>query len=408
MQLIQTLKVFLKFSHEEILVGELVTDKGVVYFRYSKDFLNSGYELSPYKLPLSEETFQADKIPFEGLFGVFDDSLPDGWGRLLLDKKLLKQGVLPQEIGPLDRLAHVGENGSGALIYRPFYEKTPLSQNKLDLDIIAKNSLEVYEGTSEEIVDNLYSLGGSSGGARPKIEVGYNPETKKIISDQKQLPDGYEHWIIKFPSSIDLPDIANVEYAYYLMARDAGIEISDSLLLAGDSDKNYFATKRFDRIKNDRLHKISAAGLLNDNFRMSTLDYGHLMDAGFKLERDVKVYEKVLRLAAFNIFTHNRDDHSKNFSFLMDNKGAWQFAPAYDLTFSTSSHGMHSTTIAGAGDNPGIKHLQELASEFGVKNLPQIIEQVTSVTEKWKKYAAKSGVTEDTTTVIQHRLIKIK
>jgi serine/threonine-protein kinase HipA len=176
------------------------------------------------------------------------------------------------------------------------------------------------------------------------------------------------------------------------MATDAGIEMSECQLFKGQSGKAYFGTKRFDRQGNNRLHLQSAAGMMDDNFRLSTLDYGHLMDCAFRLERDVKAYEKVLRLAAFNVFANNRDDHSKNFSFLMDATGKWQLAPAYDLTFSYSGHGFHSTMVAGESAKPTREHLMKLATHFNIKNAATVIDEVQSVIANWKKYAALYGV----------------
>lgn len=407
MKQIKNIKVYLRFGEEESLVGELVHNHEDIYFKYSSSFLDAGLEISPYKLPLQKNIFKSPGTPFEGLFGVFDDSLPDGWGRLLLDRKLIQQGINPQEVSPLSRLALIGNQGSGALVYKPISKlNTPISL-PLELDKIAIDSKNVLAGTSEEILDELYGLGGSSGGARPKILVGYNHGNNHIIPDKISLPEEYEHWIIKFASSRDLPDIAEVEYAYYLMAKSAGIEMAESKLLNGKSGKKYFATKRFDRVKNKRLHLHSAAGLVHDNYRLSSLDYGHLMDAAFSLERSVRAYEKVLRLATFNIYTHNRDDHSKNFSFLMDERGSWRLAPAYDLTFSSSSHGMHSTTVAGEGKNPGTEHIKALANEFGVKNVSKIIEEVKTVSSQWESFAKKASVTSQTTKMIKNSLEKV-
>lgn len=400
--------VYLRFSNGDVLVGELIHQKGRIYFKYAPEFLSKGLNLSPYKLALKEGVFVGPLQPFEGLFGVFEDSLPDGWGRLLLDRKLLKQGVSPHELSPLDRLSFVGEMGAGALVYHPVRKEETAMEKKIDLEDIEKDTNLVYEGAGSEVLDKLFELGGSSGGARPKIAVGYHKESQQLIPDAHPLPMNYEHWLVKFPAYNDLPDIAEVEYAYYLMAKDAEVEMMESKLLIGKSGKRYFATKRFDRQGNSRLHCHSAAGLLHDDFRRSAVDYGHLMDAAFNLERDVRVYEKVLRLCVFNVFTHNRDDHSKNFSFLMDEEGNWKFAPAYDLTFSSSAHGMHSTTIAREGSNPGVKHILELATEFGVKNAGQLIEEVLEVTKRWNEYAIKTGVSDDTRKMIGKKLEQLR
>ena len=176
--------------------------------------------------------------------------------------------------------------------------------------------------------------------------------------------------------------------------------MSESRLFKGKSGKNYFGTKRFDRIDNSRLHLHSAAGLMHDDFRLSTLDYGHLMDCAFKLERHIGAYENILRLATFNVFSHNRDDHSKNFSFLMDKQGTWKFAPVYDLTFSSSGHGMHSTSVAGESKQPGTKHLLELANYFKIRQPERIIQEVRDVLISWKTYADFAGVETDSKKLI--------
>lgn len=408
MKKIQNIKVFLQFDEDEILVGELAQNLAAIYFKYDPEFLKRGLELSPYKLPLSTEIKKGPDMPFQGLHGVFDDSLPDGWGRLLLDRKLINMGIVPQEVGPIERLSFIGSSGPGALVYQPEYAQPNTKIYPLDLDNLEANTKLVFEGISNEIIDELYNLGGSSGGARPKINVAYSPATQQITNETQHLQEGFEHWIVKFPSSLDLPDSANIEFAYYQMAIDAGIEMSASKLLKGISGKDYFATKRFDRIGNKRIHMLSASGLLNDDFRRSGLDYGHLMDAAFHLEKDVQAYSKVLRLAAFNLFTHNRDDHSKNFSFLMDENGKWKFAPAYDLTFSSSSHGMHSTTFAGAGVNPNADHLRKLGKEFGVKNTDSIINDVQSIISNWTDYARAAGVSTVSTKLIEGKLSNLR
>ncbi len=395
MEHIKKIFVSIQFNENEIELGELVSNDRNIYFKYYTDFISKGIEISPLKLKLNNEINKADAMPFNGLFGVFADSLPDGWGTLLLDRALTAKGIDVSDITMLDRLAFVGSNGAGALIYKPEINDEKSKKFEFELDGIAKAANQIITGTATEILDELYILGGSSGGARPKILVGYNAQTEHIIRPEKNLPSGYEHWLIKFPSSADRPDIANIEYAYYKMALDAGIEMSESKLFKGQSGQVYFGTKRFDRIGNNRLHMHSAAGMMHDNFRLSNLDYGNIMDCAFRLERDVRAYEKILRLAAFNIFAHNRDDHSKNISFLMDENGKWKIAPAYDLTFSSSSHGMHSTMVSGESANPTKQHLLELANYFKIKNASNIIDQVQEVIYNWKVYANQYNVSFD-------------
>lgn len=404
MKPIQKIIVSIHLDNQEISVGELVQNKKTIYFKYYSDFIKSNLSVSPFHLPLQETIFTAPAHPFEGLFGVFSDSLPDGWGRLLLDRTLAKKGILIEEVSPLQRLAHVGTRGMGALIYRPEIETTLQEDLQLELETVYREMNLVLEGNTSSVIDELYQMGGSSGGARPKIVVGYNPKTEHIIHGNHDLPDDYEPWIIKFPSSNDRTDSAQIEYAYYKMAVDAEISMNPCHLFKSQSGKLFFGTKRFDRTLNGKLHLHSAAGLLNDNFRLSTLDYGHLMDATFQLEKDVIAHEKIFRIAAFNVFAHNRDDHSKNISYLMDGGGKWKLAPAYDLTFSNSSHGYHSTMIAGESEHPNTSHLLNLANHFGIKKAKAIIKEVQSVVSDWKRYADTSSVENESKKIIDKKI----
>lgn len=404
-----TNKLFVSLSIEgqNYEVGELILSEQKIYFRYDSDFLSSGWNLSPIKLPFNNKIISCDQEPFDGLFGVFNDSLPDGWGRLLLDRTLSSKGINISRITPLDRLAFVGAGGMGALIYQPEFEEITSLSSQIELDALAQEMTYILQGTSSEIIEELFVLGGSSGGARPKIFVAYNPGNEEIIHGAEKLPDGFENWIIKFPSSSDNPEIAKIEYAYHKMATKAGIDMSDCNLFKGKSGKLYFGTKRFDRIASKRLHVHTASGLMHDNFRASTMDYGHLMDCAFRLERHVNAYKKVFRLAAFNVFSHNLDDHSKNFSFLMNAKGEWQLAPAYDLTFSYSSFGFHSTMIAGESQSPGEKHLLELAKHFGLNDGRIIIDEVRSALAEWSKIAKEHDISSNNIKNIQSSLNSI-
>ena len=398
---VKKIEVALQLDMQKIEVGEMVSDGKDIYFKYYPSFIDTGIEISPIRLPLAEKTYSADIIPFDGLYGVFNDSLPEGWGRLLIDRKLGNLGIPLTFVTPLDRLTFVGDGGMGALKYSPKEKMGLETENELNLALISDQIQEVQEGFSEEIIEKLIDLGGSSGGARPKIFVGYNPSTDHLIHGANELPDGYEHWIIKFPTSNDYRDISNIELAYYKMALDAGIEMSESRLFKDAKGKTYFGTKRFDRNGNDRLHMHSAAGIMHDDFRRSSMDYGNLMDCGFRLVKHVGVYSQILRLASFNVYAHNRDDHSNNFAFLMNSKGEWSFAPAYDLTFSSSSHGFHSTTVAGECESPGKENLMDLAEEFMVKKFENSIEDVKRAVKNWSQYAADSSVSKKNTEMIQ-------
>ncbi|WP_289054620.1 type II toxin-antitoxin system HipA family toxin [Carboxylicivirga marina] len=407
MDQISNILVSLNIEGKTYEVGELVINNQTIYFRYHLDFFRSGLNISPIRLPFNNEINTTSKEPFDGLYGVFNDSLPDGWGRLLLDRTLSSKGIDIHGLTPLDRLAYVGDKGMGALSYQPQFEDKEY-QKKLELDIVAREMSHILKGESTELLDELFAIGGSSGGARPKILVGYNKNSSELIHGVNDLPEEFEDWIIKFPSSSDNQEIANIEYTYYKMALAAGIEMSECQIFHGQSGQAYFGTRRFDRIQGQRLHMHTACGIMHDNFRMSTMDYGHLMDCAFQLERHVNAYQKVLRLAAFNVFAHNHDDHSKNFAFLMNGEGQWRFAPAYDLTFSNSAYGFHSTMVAGESKNPGKEHLFKLAETFKVKKANQIIEEVLEAICQWDSIAQDNGVSKQVRNEIKQRLNLIR
>lgn len=391
---VNKLNVFIRFSESEDLIGQLVLDNSEILFKYSESYLEKGSNISPLKLNFDSSVQTAEVNPFKGLFGVFADSLPDAWGDLLMRRHLSKKEIPVETLSVLDQLAFVGSNGLGALVYRPSNTEIELEANEIDLELINTNVIEVLKGESSEIIDLIFEKGGSPGGARPKIYAGYNKANDSLIYGSSVLKDGYEHWIIKFAGGIDFGDIANIEMAYYSMALDAGLKMSESKLFSGKSGKQYFGTKRFDRIGNNRLHMISSAGLLHDDFERSQLDYGILMQEGEALIESAQAFEQILHQAAFNVFAHNRDDHSKNFAFLMDERGKWQLAPAYDLTFSSSSQSHHSTACAGNTINPGSKELYELADHFSVSCGKEIIEKLKDTISKWDKYAEQAGVSK--------------
>jgi serine/threonine-protein kinase HipA len=374
-------------------VGSLVMDTDrMIYFKYDDDFLDKGLNISPIVLNYDGTISKPKTHIFDSLYGVFADSLPDGWGRLLMDRYFQNHQKQLSDITPLDRLSLIGRYGMGALEYVPeSFEQEDLSNN-IDIDALYAETQNVLDNvTSEDRIDYLYQMGGSSGGARPKVLIHYNFDTN-VITNEIVENSGSLPCILKFPSSNDLLDIANIEYAYYLMAIDAGIEMSRSALVSSSKGRQFFITQRFDRVDSGKLHMHSAAGLLHDDFRYSTMDYGHLMDAAFRLEKSVLAYEKILRIAYFNLVTNNRDDHSKNFSFLMDSFGTWRVAPTYDLTYSTTSHGYHSTSYSGESKNPTVAHIKSLAEIFKFEQVDKIIDQVNESVNKWPSIAKNSGV----------------
>jgi serine/threonine-protein kinase HipA len=231
---------------------------------------------------------------------------------------------------------------------------------------------------------------------------------KSLIYGQQELPPNHTHWMIKFASNSDPKDIGAIEYAYSLMAREAGLEVPQAYLFPAKKGAGYFGVARFDRQGEARWHLHTVSGLLHADHRLPSLDYEHIMRATLALTRNMQELEKILAIAAFNVLAHNRDDHAKNLSYLMDAKGQWTVAPAYDLTFSGGPGGEHSTTILGEGRNPGEEHLIRLAKKFDVpeKRSRQIIERVADAVQKWPRFAKAAGVSRDSQKLIAGVIVR--
>ncbi len=379
---VSELKVGLDFGQEVFPVGRLAFRDGIVYFEYHASFIQKGLEISPLRLPLQTGLVAFEPRPFEGLAGVFSDSLPDGWGRLLFDRLMRSKGV--SFISPLDRLAHVGLHGMGALIYEPDYSQEE-ADNTIDLDNLASQAEEVLSGTSEDVLQELLALNGSSAGARPKALIGVDKDRKNIVHGAKNLPEDFEPWLVKFGNSQDGSDAGAIEYVYALMAKEAGVCMPDVHLFPSKRGGGYFAVKRFDRNGGERYHMQTAAGLLHSDFRVPALDYEDLLNLTGALTKDIREVEKMYRLAVFNVLAHNRDDHAKNFSFLMDRNGEWKLSPAYDLTFSSGPNGEQSTMVMGEGRKPTVPLLKNLGLAAGLSNrfMRDAIEQTQSALQKW-------------------------
>ena len=390
---IEKLTIYLSQTKKQ-KVGILAYKDSKAYVEYDKEFLKTGIELSPYKLPLKAGLQRCDDSPFEGLWGVFSDSLPDGWGRLLMDRHLVKLGVNPNTLTALDRLTYVGDYAMGALSYEPEVEIEHVS-DEIVLDELAEHSEEILEGSSDEMVDELLLLGGSSAGARPKVLVQLSDDKKQIIHGRQKLREGFSHYMVKFASSTDSKEIGAIEYAYAQMAKEAGLDMPETALLKGKK-RSYFAIERFDRVGDSKMHMHSVAGLTHSDFRYPTLDYDDLLSLTLHLTKDVQEQKKMYRLACFNLFSHNRDDHAKNFSFLMDEKGVWRLSPVYDVTFSYGPGGEHSTTYLGEGKDPTKEALLKLGEKHKVKDYADIIVEVQHAVNKWSSFAKELGISAHT------------
>lgn len=406
-QPITEVKVGLDFGHRIQPVGRLAVRDRIIYFEYDDDMMQKGIEISPFRLPLQKGVIELPARPFEGLAGVFSDSMPDGWGRLLFDRMARSQGILPVDISPLDRLAHVGIFGMGALVYEP--DHSPADTHEwIDLDHLAMQTEEVLQGSSEEVIKELLALNGSSAGARPKALIGVDANRINIAYGAKRLEKGYEPWLVKFPNSLDGHDAGAIEYVYALMAKEAGVLMPEVHLFPSQKGAGYFAVKRFDRDGDNRLHMHTASGLLHSDFRTPALDYEDLLNLTGALTKDIREVEKMYRLAVFNVLSHNRDDHAKNFSFLMDEHGEWRLAPAYDLTFSSGPNGEQSTMVMGEGKNPTVSHLVKLGLEAGLskKFIDEVIGQTKYALDRWKYLSKDHNVTKESVELVEKTIKK--
>lgn len=339
------------------LVGTLAeTPDKRIAFQYSSEWQRTGFPISPFSLPLRNDVFVPNERSverFDGLFGVFADSLPDSWGGLLLDRYLQTVGINRGDISTLDRLAYIGKSGMGALEYFPSKEtEYNLHDIGMDYDTIAKECGNILTSKYSDQLDILYKLGGSSGGTRPKIN----------IKDE----NGKE-WIVKFPAKTD-PDISGKrEYDYSLCAKDCGINMTETELIHSSICEGYFRTVRFDRKQGEKIFSITFAALLEADFRAPSCDYEtYLKLVNVLTKENGNDVKQMFKTMCFNILTHNRDDHTKNFSFLYTNANGWHLAPSYDLTYSDTYWGEQTTSVAGKGKNITEKDLTRLGVKAGL------------------------------------------
>ncbi|MDY0000239.1 MAG: type II toxin-antitoxin system HipA family toxin [Polyangia bacterium] len=399
MSTIQKLEVRLtKSSRIERLVGTLAQARGRIYFEYAPEFLATGHSLSPFKLPFAPGLFEHGDRRFGPLPGLFDDSLPDGWGLLLMDRHFGRLGRSQAEIGPLERLAFLGRHTMGALTYHAPAGQTPSrepDESLLALGDLARNSLEILAGEAAEVLPRLLRAGSSPGGARPKVLVGWAPSSDRIVTGEAELPQGYEPWLVKFPSRRDEPHAGAVELAYASMAGAAGIEMAKTRLFETTEGDRFFGTRRFDREGDERIHVHTLGNLIHADFRIPSSDYADLLKVTARLTRHSGHVLGAFRRAVFNVLAHNRDDHVKNFAFLLDDStGLWSLSPAYDLTESAGPGGEHSMTIAGEGRDPGLQDLERLAAKAGIarRDALAIVEEVRSVVSRWQEFADEAEV----------------
>ena len=359
------LRVSLRFSAgRDVPVGILSDSGRDTAFEYEPAFLAAGMNPAPFRLPYRPGVSVFDWSGGMETFGMFEDSLPDGWGRRLVDVSFKKRYGRQPTV--LERLACVGESGMGALVYEPADDAAESAADVFDIAAIASGAMDFDAGLAEDVLPEVRRAGGSSGGARPKAFVGFNPETGEMCAERDELPSGFEHWIVKFNTRAEGDVAGETEYRYHLAAVASGAAMSRCRLVETSAGR-FFATRRFDRTDDGgRIHFATAAGLLHANFRVPGDEYRVLFRLTDALTHDYSAKKELFRRAALNVLAHNRDDHLKNFGFLMDSTGRWSLAPFYDFTYAAGPNGWHTLSVAGEGAAPGESDLMRLAEEVGL------------------------------------------
>ncbi|EDM28427.1 hypothetical protein LNTAR_10941 [Lentisphaera araneosa HTCC2155] len=387
------LKVYYQSSlSNKRLVGILAENNRKIYFEYDSDFLLDPLWLSPFKLAPKPGLHEFKDHEFSTVFGLFDDSLPDGWGLLLMDRFFRKQGLDPHKLSVLDRLAYLGSRSMGALTYEPCTNQEQFLQESLSLKSMASEVEKVWQGSIHEVLPQLLHYGGSPGGARPKVLAGIK---KDEIITADTLPSDFQAWILKFVAPNEHLDSGKIEYVYSTMAQQAGLIMPKTRLFQSEDNHYYFGIKRFDREAGERFHIHTFGNLIHSNFRIPSNDYLDLLKLTRILTKKQNDVEQLFRQAVFNLCSNNRDDHVKNFSFIYTNQD-WSATPAYDLTFNRGPGAEHSMSFCGEGKNPSKEQLLDLAKISGIKlgKAKTIIEEVAEAVNQFKVLAKEYQIDE--------------
>lgn len=391
------------------LVGRLLDAERRIHFQYDTAFLKSGLELSPFKLPLGPGVFSAGLPAFHGLYGLFHDSLPDGWGLLLMHRRMRAEGIDPEQISVLTWLRYLGDRGLGALTFHPAEGGPANEPLELSLKKLEHEAQKIFEGRASKVLPELELAGGSPGGARPKVVVGLGPGDA-MVAGANEVPDGFEHWLIKFAAGDDPPDGGPLEETYAQLARAAGIDMPPTRLFPLDRRRRAFGVRRFDRIGNRRVHVHTISGLLHADHRAPSLDYRTILAATFTLTADRHQALEAFRRAAFNVLASNRDDHARNFAYLMDERGEWTMSPAFDLTPSQGPGGYHTTSVMGEALQPTRAHLLALAKSASLKasTAEAALQKIERAVDAFAATAKQVGVTSATRRKVQRRLDEVR
>jgi serine/threonine-protein kinase HipA len=418
-------------------IGAVSTVEGRDYaaFQYEPEFARSGIELSPLTMPLGDRVYQFPELPrvaFHGLPGLLADSLPDRFGNALIDAWLATQGRTPESFNAVERLCYTGKRGMGALEFAPAMGPKPTTAAKIEIDALVRLASEVltqrgalkadFAGTArKKALNDILRVGTSAGGARAKAVIAWNRDTNEVRSGQIVAGDGFDYWLLKFDGvsgnkDKELEDpkgYGAIEFAYHLMARAAGITMSECRLLE-ENGRRHFMTRRFDRLAGgEKLHMQSLCALAHFDFNQpGAYAYEQALLAIRQLQLPMHAVEEQFRRMVFNIVARNQDDHVKNIAFLMDKQGRWSLAPAFDTTYSYNPSGAwtatHQMTMNGRRDGFTMEDFRACAKNALMKRgrAEAIFEEVRTAVTRWPDFAAQASVAETWVAQIQasHRL----
>jgi serine/threonine-protein kinase HipA len=407
------------------MIGAVSMEEGtrIAAFQYAPAFLDSGIELSPITMPVGPRVYEFPslaEVSFHGLPGLLADSLPDKFGNALIDAWLATQGRRPENFNAVERLCYIGARGMGALEFAPA-KGPPLQRSaKVHVDELVKLASEVLThraslqvsfapGRRHEGLQEMLRVGTSAGGARAKAIIAWNRHTNEVRSGQVKAPAGFDYWLLKFDGvsankDKELEDPKGytvIEYAYALMAADAGIEMSECRLLE-ESGRRHFMTRRFDRLNDGgKLHMQSLAALAHFDFNSAgAYAYEQAFAVIKRLDLSMRAREQQFRRMVFNVVARNQDDHVKNIAFLMDKAGAWSLSPAFDVTYAYNPTGFwtghHQMTINGKNDDFTQDDFKAVAQAAGLKrgSSEAILSDVMGAVKAWPRYAKTAGVRE--------------
>lgn len=405
-------------------------EKGCVNFEYTEEFQKSNIELSPFMMPLSNEVYIFPELlsdAFKGAPGLIADSLPDKFGNAVIDRWLTKQGRTPESFNVIERLCYIGKRGMGALEYKPvisedYSEEVEINELvNLANDVLQnRNSININT-EQDDAINQLFLVSSSAGGARAKAIIAWNKEKNIIKSGQIDAGNGFDYYLIKFDgvekngdhNLKDSKGYTLVEYAYYLMAKDAGIEMMPSELFE-EHGRHHFITKRFDRINGEKRHTQTFGAMCHIDYNIPRLaSYEMLALRCIELGIPQKQIDELFRRMIFNVLAVNNDDHVKNFSFLMNKEGVWSLSPAYDLTYSYDPRNewlsKHQMTINGKGEDIKLDDLLSCAKVMRI-NKPKavkIINEVKTIVLDWRKYATPLSIKEETINPINEHIQRV-